>query len=93
MPFPKMSSRVSCFLETVCNCRLFWSNRTPWRKRPVAVGVSPSQDITARGRTDWLCIKVVQSKARCRHFIKERCFHIRMSVVASFFPAMIITHQ
>ena len=38
-------------------------------------------------------VKTVESKTRRCHVVENRCVHVGVSVVARFFPAVVVTHK
>ena len=38
-------------------------------------------------------VETVESKTRCCHVVENRCVYVGVSVVAGFFPSVVVTHK
>ena len=85
---------VAGLAEDMSHRDFFGPHRPTWCEGSHANRMPACQKAGPCGRTTRMCrIKPIKTQPLGRHFIQHRRFHMRMPIVARFFPTMIVAHQ
>src|SRR5438874_1501323 len=94
MPLAEVPAMVAGRPQNLRDGDLFRPQRPAGGKGAIAIWMASSHEAAAgRGAARMPGVEAVESQSGGGDFIELGCAHMRMSIVAGLFPAVIVTHE